>query len=431
MPKNQVLVLVANDKVGRSMAGPGIRYFELAKALSPYYKVELFVPDQCDLEKADFEVKIYNSRKSSKGIGAQLKPGSILISQSLRPPLIKKIKSLGIRYIADLYDPLIIETLEYTSSDSEGVQKRTFDFNYATLRLQLLTADHILCASERQKDLYFGFLSALKKINPKSYKENPDFSNIISLLPFGLEKEDPVPVKNPWEKFPGIKDSDKVILWGGGIWNWFDPLSVVKAVENISKQRGDVKLFFLGTKHPNPKIKEMEMAQLTLDYAKEHNMLDKSVFVNFGWLPYEERDKYMAASFAGISTHFNNLETRFSFRTRILGYLWAELPTICTKGDSFAELIEQKNLGLTVDYDSVRSIEAAIMELVQSDEKVRQIRKNIKEVKPDFYWENLLLPIREMIDNNKIENQSFSNYSFYLETLSFYLAGFKKKFFKK
>ena len=32
-----------------------------------------------------------------------------------------------------------------------------------------------------------------------------------------------------------IKNSDKVVLWGGGVWNWFDPLTAIYAIEKISK----------------------------------------------------------------------------------------------------------------------------------------------------------------------------------------------------
>ncbi len=32
---------------------------------------------------------------------------------------------------------------------------------------------------------------------------------------------------------PGIGPDDKVILWGGGIYNWFDPLTLLRAVDKL------------------------------------------------------------------------------------------------------------------------------------------------------------------------------------------------------
>ena len=50
----------------------------------------------------------------------------------------------------------------------------------------------------------------------------------------------------------------------------------------------------------------------------------------------------------GVSTHFEHVETAFSYRTRILDYLWAGLPIIATQGDSLSRLVNQHDLGITV-----------------------------------------------------------------------------------
>src|SRR5690242_21510423 len=45
---------------------------------------------------------------------------------------------------------------------------------------------------------------------------------------------------------------------------------------------------------------------------------------------------------------WDNVETHFAFRTRVRDYIWAGLPMILTKGDSFASLVETQQLGRTV-----------------------------------------------------------------------------------
>ena len=37
--------------------------------------------------------------------------------------------------------------------------------------------------------------------------------------------------------YPGIDKNDRVILWGGGIWEWFDPLTLIRAVHRINQER--------------------------------------------------------------------------------------------------------------------------------------------------------------------------------------------------
>ena len=45
-------------------------------------------------------------------------------------------------------------------------------------------------------------------------------------------------------KISNLKPDDKILIWGGGIWNWFDPVTLIQAVYAISKKRSDIKLFF-------------------------------------------------------------------------------------------------------------------------------------------------------------------------------------------
>jgi len=421
--------LICADKVGSRMAGPGIRYFELAKELSNYFLVKLFVPDSHDIaEKLNFDLISYNSRRASGDLGKKITGCNVIIAQSLRPPLLSKIRRRKVKFIADLYDPLAIEVLEYTKDDNTELRQSTFDFNYYSLALQLAFADHILCASERQRDYYSGVLSGKKILGPTFYDQSPNLDKFFTIAPFGLAKNPPK-AKNPnalWQKFSGIKKGDKIIYWGGGIWNWFDPLSAIQALEILAKKRQDIKLFFLGMKHPNPKIKAMEAANSAFEYAKSHKLIDKYVFFNFGWTPYNDRIDYLTPSAIGISTHFNNIETRFSFRTRILDYLWAGLPMILTKGDSFADLCEKKNLGVVVDFESPDEIADAIEKIVDDKKFTSQIKKNIAGVQKDFYWQAVAKNIAETINENRYMPPEFSLINVLNLTFDFYKAGIKK-----
>ena len=431
--KSQIKVgLISLDNVGSKMAGPGMRYFELSKSLSKYFDVTLFVPDATDLKVDNFTISPFNSSKSSSDLAKKTVGFDAVIAQSLRPPLLNKLRKSKTKFIADLYDPLAIEVLEYTKDDNEKLRQHTFDFNYYSLALQLASADHILCASDRQRDYYAGILSGKKILGPKFYDISPNLKKFITIAPFGLCKEEPV-AKNPeafYQKFPEIKKGDKIVYWGGGIWNWFDPLSVIKAIDILSKKRKDIKLFFLGMKHPNPKIKAMKMAKTALDYATERGLVDKFVFFNYDWTPFAERTDYLTQSTIGISTHFDNTETRFSFRTRVLDYLWAKLPMILTTGDSFADLCERKNLGVVVDFEKPQEIAAAMEKIVDDKKFSDEIRKNLTETKKDFYWETVAKNIAEVINENRFMPRTVGLANFLNLTFDFYKAGLKKKLAK-
>ena len=431
--KSQIKIgLISSDKVGSKMAGPGIRYLNLARGLSEFFSLTLFVPDGCGLKEKNFKIVAFNSNRSSSDLARKIKGFDVIIAQNLRPPLLYKIKKAGIRYIADLYDPLVIEVLEYTKGEKKKLRQSTYDFNFYSLALQLIFADHLLCASRRQFDFYTGVISGRKVLDPAFYDKTLNLEKFITLAPFGLEQKPPE-AKNPeaiFQKFPQIKKEDKIIYWGGGIWNWFDPISVIKAIEILSAKRDDIKLFFLGMKHPNPKIKKMEMANTAYRYAKEKNLLDKFVFFNFDWTPYEERVDFLNSATIGISTHFDNVETRFSFRTRILDYLWAELPMILTRGDAFAQLCREKNLGLVVDFEKPSQIAAAAEEIIDQPALAATIKKNIREMKKDFYWSTISKSIAKIIKEELWNPAKFSTADFLCLTFDFYKAGLKKKLAK-
>ena len=52
----------------------------------------------------------------------------------------------------------------------------------------------------------------------------------------------------------------------------------------------------------------------------------------------------------------------------MLDYLWASLPTVATAGDALADLIESRQLGLTVPAGDVDALEAALERILADDD---------------------------------------------------------------
>lgn len=423
--------LISRERIGLNMAGPAIRYFELAKALSKRFEVTLLAPDMNDGEQADFETKVYTKANFILG-KIQVEEFDYIIAQDVTPRLFQRMKKRGVKYIADLYDPIIIEFLEYNKFDNIRKQNLNFTPPYLTFLFQLVTADHILFATERQKDLYLGILSGLGLLNPDFYQKNYEIDRLFSPLPFGLSKDDPVAEKPNLveEMFPSINRNDKVIIWGGGIWNWFDPLTVIKAIEKISKERNDVKLVFMGTKHPNPKIKAMERATEAVEYCQKNGLIDKFVFFNFGWLPYDDRGNFLKRASVGVSTHFENLETLYSFRTRVLDYLWADLPMVLTRGDFMGDMVDHCNLGSTVEYEDPDGFEKALLSIIDNEKTMNEMKVNIANVKKDYTWDKLAENLSKLIKSNQINHRKVSFYYLMRLKIRWYSSVLIKRLFQ-
>ena len=182
-------------------------------------------------------------------------------------------------------------------------------------------------------------------------------------------------------------------MWGGGVYNWFDPLTLIRAVATLRDRRPKLRLYFLGMKHPNPEVPQMRMATEAMALSDELGLTGNRVFFNHDWVPYEQRADWLLDADVGVSTHLDHVETAFSFRTRVLDYLWAGLPIVCTAGDAMGELVADHALGAAVPPGDVDALANAIDELLSDDAARAEAAAAVRKVAPSFNWSRALAPL--------------------------------------
>lgn len=397
--KNNILV-ISPGSIGEKMAGPGIRYLEVSKELSKVCNVKLAVPNNdCNLNLDDYNIDIFNySIDDYKRLSNEFLKSDIVMVQGIIFQLLPVLKDYcdDRIIIVDLYDPIVIEDLEINKKKNIEKRENVHKNSLSLLTEQIKLGDYFVCATERQKDFWTGMLVAFNRVNPKEYDLSNTLDKLIGYLPFGFTNEDPIHTRDAYkEKICNLKSDDKIFIWGGGIWNWFDPITLIKAINNISKYRDDIKLFFLGVKHPNPDIPEMEMLNASVKLAEDLGIKDKCVFFNMDWVDYKDRHNYLMESYAGVSCHFNSLETMYSFRTRVLDYLWTGLPIITTEGDYFANEVQTKQLGIVVNYKDIDGMEKALVRISDDKQFYNQCKDNIRKFRENFKWENVTKQLKE------------------------------------
>jgi glycosyltransferase involved in cell wall biosynthesis len=298
--------------------------------------------------------------------------------------------------VADLYDPFQLEQLEMNKYSAPGAWADEVTKAVSLLNEQLVRADMFLCASEQQRSLWLGSLSVVGRLNPSTYTADPTFESFVRIVPFGLPKERAVQRSHGIKGVvDGIGTADRVLIWGGGIYNWFDPVTLVEAMGLISDERPDIKLFFLSARHFNPEVPEMKAAADARAAADRLGLTGETVFFNESWVDYETRADYLLDADLGVSTHVWHAETRFAFRTRILDYLWAGLPIVATDGDVFADVIRERSLGTVVPPGDPQAIADAVKTLLHSDEARDEVADRVRDARDDFTWERALAPLVE------------------------------------
>jgi hypothetical protein len=393
-PRRRVLV-ITGDPIGEKMAGPAIRAWNISRLLAKDSDVRLLSMTKAGLTNDDFEIDLISHHRPSS-VEQHEKWADVIIVQghalALFPALAKSNKVL----VVDVYDPLHLEQLEQGRGQSMELWDRQVQEATEGLNHQLMIGDFFLCASDRQRNFWLGQLAAVGRVNPYTYSRDNDMDQLIAVAPFGIPTAPPVKTKPALRGVvPGIGANDKVVIWGGGIYNWFDPESLIEAVAELAERHSDLRLFFMGTQHPNPDVPEMAAAVRSRQLADQLGLTNKVVFFNNSWVDYDERQNYLMEADLGISTHFQHVETTFSFRTRILDYLWSGLPIVSTEGDSFGDLVAKEGLGFAVPERDVPALVTAMEELLYNDDTAAAARAQVARVREEFYWERAMAPLIE------------------------------------
>jgi hypothetical protein len=261
--------LISYDIVGKKMAGPGIRFYEFAKVLARYMNVTLHTPNKVDIDIEGVKLKYYNT-KNYNSLARSIENADVILIQGHILYYFPFLKNFSGKIIVDLYNPFNLESLEMYKESSIAERLRIDQSNNHIIKLQLAIGDFFICASEKQRDYWTGMLSAMGRINPFSYDADNTLRTLIDVVPFGIPSEPPKRSGTSITSvIPNINEGDKILLWGGGIWNWLDPITTIKALWETARDRDDLKLLFMGIKHPDPKLPEMKKCLDAIKLSKE------------------------------------------------------------------------------------------------------------------------------------------------------------------
>lgn len=397
-PTTSILIL-SQDVVGQRMAGPGIRYYSLARILSREFDVTLAIPCPPDktlenphLHLVQYQIDDWQTIFQLIQGNQEYRKADILLSSDHLVALHRDFYNLDIPIIIDGYDPHMAEWLEAVAYDP-GQQLTNWQPYANNLMHQYLVGDFFIVASERQRDWWLGLLENAGRINPWNYSHDPSFRRLIDVVPFGLPENPPLHtrqiIRGVW---PGIRDKDKLILWGGGLWMWLDPLTAIRAIARVWQTRQDVRLIFPGSHRPMPggaaPPTHLEEARLE---AERLGLLQKAVFFS-DWIDYADWPNVLMESDLALTLHSEiTLEAHLAFRARTLDCIWAGLPLIATRGDITGDIIQHYGLGAVINPQDSATLAQEIIQLLEIPRPVFQQRAAL--ARAQMTWEKAAEPL--------------------------------------
>lgn len=371
------------------MAGPAIRACELARHLNGAVQVELATLQAIEPTwSPGFPV---HGAMRGQALVALARRFDVLVAGGFLFAQHPELLGLGKYTVLDLYDPMLLE--ELASDGSGAMAELLYAEHHRLLAEQMRVADFMICASERQRDYWLGRLCALGRLGPAMFREDPSARRLLAVVPFGIPAQPPARGEGRLRGgVPGLGESDRLLIWGGGLWDWLDPLTPIRAIARVQERHPQLKLVIAGSRSPNPTTPPMTMAVRARKLAAELGVLDRSVFFLETWVPYEERGALLQEADGGFSAHLDHLETRFSYRTRILDYLWAGLPVLTTSEDAMGDLVQGEGLGLAMaPGDEEGWVEA--FERFMDPAWREAASERVRRVAPRLSWDMAIAPL--------------------------------------
>lgn len=400
------ILVISHDKVGRNMAGPGIRYHKIATELSKNHEVTLGVFNPVYIE--DLEPKTISYKAIDIHVQKYQKEFAkhdVIIALWLSDEMIEFAKSKNIILVFDLYAPVPVEDLMQRVYGKKTDKESDYDYSQmlSNYRHFVNNGDFLLTSNLQQQDFWMGYAFSGNKILP-STQNSRSIETYFGISPMGIDLAELEQLNDRHDllskRLESIKKDDFVIVWTGGIWDWFDAKTPISSIDHLNNQGiNNVKLVFLGTKHPNDDVPAMEETEIARKHASKLGLLNKSVFFLDGWLPYGERIHYLKRANLALYAHKPSIEARFSHRTRVLDHILMSLPTVATAGDYFSDYIQTYGLGKSVNPLDTKAMSAAIKDFAIDKKLYSKTVKNIKKQQSHFTWDYTLSPLKDFLSN--------------------------------
>ena len=377
--------LICPEPIRSITAGVGTRFMTLARVLAEAgHRVTLAVPNDASEAPAIDGVDVVQADLDALG-GQADGHDWVLLHAHLGNHYLTQRDDLPL--VVDLYDPFLIENLHY----HRDLGFAPFSTDHETWRLQMGRGDLFLCSSEEQRLFYLGWLSALGRVNPLSVDDDPQLQKLIIELPFGTpETEAPTPPPRS-DVLSGV-DEDAPVLYFGGIYDWYEPVTVLDAMPALLERDPRTVLVFV--EHPHPELTPLEEAERVRSLADRRGWLGTTVRFE-PWRPYDRRFELAQVADVAVITHRPGLETDLSLRTRLVDLMWLGLPAVVTTGGTMARVVVETGAGLVVPSGDAQAVATSVAVFLDDKERLQEAAHAGRRWAAERRWTAVAAPLLE------------------------------------
>jgi glycosyltransferase involved in cell wall biosynthesis len=380
------VLFVYADRVGASMGGVGIRAVELARTVREGLGAEVLLA-AAEHDGSDLGIEVITfAPHDPVAVRRRLGGVDAVVAQPGWPALMGDLTRSGARLVFDLYDPEVFGTLEIFTGRRRGLMAA---FAADRLTAALRIGHHVMCANERQRDLWIGAMVGAGLIGPRLWDRDPTLRSLVDVVAYGVPREEPVPgAPQSIRDRLGIGSREELVLWNGGLWPWLDADTAVRAIALLRERRPQARLVFMGAAGEGLAGRATAAVRAL---AAQLGVLGDGVILNDRWVPYAERADWLMAADCAISTHGEHLEARFSSRTRLLDCFWGALPIVCTAGDELAARVAREDLGAVVPPRDPQALAEGLQRVLDAGRE--RYRPALRQAARELSWDRVAEPL--------------------------------------
>ncbi len=382
----------------QKIEGGGMRCWGLALGMqSKGYNVTVGVNSNFLLDVASINnISLINWQEDDKFKETINLYDIVIVNYSMGGPMTYIVDNISdhVRLILDCYVPIYIEVSARDSED-KATEYSNYSHDIIHYNKALQRGDYFLCANIPQKHLYTGVLSALGVINPYSYKKER-----ILVVPFGIESG--LNIDNPHNPYLslGIKKSDFVLLWFGGLYPWFNINPLLDTVKKLSSEQSNFKFVIVGGKNPyNNHPDFVKQYTETHKYMEKNKLIDNSVYF-VDWVDFSDRINWYQHANTVISINNVGEENIYSWRTRVMDYVWGEVPMLTNGGDPLSDELVASGAALPLTDTSKETLYSSILNLIINPTTIRVAKAKLSKQREHYYWQNVVNPLDDKLRLN-------------------------------
>jgi len=400
------VLVVANEQVAERMAGPAIRSLNLARQLSRRgMQVTLAMPQEptgVDEQLEELEVAAFGT-PSAKRFRELADGCDVVVSQPQRVDVGWALARSGARVVYDLYVPSFVERIAQLATEpgDEQLKLRLLERDRREYAAAIQLGDAFVCASERQRDHWLGAMGQAGRLDLGLITRDPRADALCGVVAFGAPDGTPELDEQASVLRGALVPDDAIVaLWTGGLWNWFDPVTVVEALARAREVEPRLHLVMMGMHHPEAAWEEQDVSRRMRERAGELGLLEPGggVVLLDSWVPYAERHRYLLDADLAVSAHHDSLETRFSFRTRFLDHLWCGLPTLTTAGGELTDRMVDVGAARCVAEGDVDAWTAALLELAGDQDARMLMSVAARDLAAEYRWGDTAAPLGAIVE---------------------------------